>query len=400
MMIRRVFATLFFVGMTTLSGNASVLAQGVYPTPQSTIGLGAGVAGQLPSSSNPVLWKQYQALQSGTPISGCQSCGGKGGSGLYNRCGCNTELFPWITGPGSCDQWCVGPKWDVEANGLILFRGDADWNRVIGLVGGSTSHVDQFDAGVGGRVFVTGYNESGFGMQVGWEGVDSWDATLAFDPVGTETRTFRYESRLNSLEVNFLPQVPYTWKLFTGFRFVELAEGFSDARVNDKPIPLPVAVPAAPVAVVDTTVSRLLKNQLIGFQIGGRRDAWNWGKRLTIETFLNAGVYYNRFRRDDVVQTDTTIITGDDIDTPDDEFSMSTSTVRTSVRTKPSDIAFLGEAGISSIWKINQCVALRSGYQVMAIDGVGGGLDAYFASGLNSNSLLYHGLQFGIEYRR
>ena len=246
----------------------------------------------------------------------------------------------------------------------------------------------------------TGYNDCGYGMQVGWEGVDSWEATLGFDPVGTETRTFTYTSSLNSVEINFLPLVPYKWRLFTGFRYVELSEDFADARINDKPIPPPAVVPAAPVAVVDTTVSRLLKNQLIGFQLGARRDNWNCGNKLYIETFANAGIYCNRFRREDVVQTDTTIITGDDLTTEEDEFSITSNTVKTTVRTNPTDVAILGEAGISGVWKINHCVALRSGYQIMAIDGVGNALQAYFASGLNSDTVVYHGLQFGVEYRR
>ncbi len=352
-----------------------------------------------PITTNKVLWQQYQSLQAGLSPSGCQSCGATGDS-PYNRCGCNSELFPWNDGPGNCDQWCVGPKWEVQANGLFLFREDADLDRVIASIGGTTSLVDQFDHGIGGRVFVTGYNRSGFGLQVGWEGVDSWTSEIGFDPVGTETRTIGYESRLNSIEINFLPHVPYTWKLFSGFRYVELGENFDDARINDKPIPAPIAVPAAPLAVIDTTLSRRLKNRLIGFQVGGRRDAWHVGSRLTFESFVNAGVYSNYFRRDDVTQVDTTIITGDDIDTPENEFLQTTSTVRTTVRTSPTDISLLGEAGLNSVLKINECVALRAGYQVLAISGVGQALDAYFAPGLDGSTLVYHGLQFGIEYRR
>jgi len=353
-----------------------------------------------PRTTNKVLWQQYQALQAGTPLGSCQSCGGRGNS-PHNRCGCNSEIFPWNDGPGNCDSWCVGPKWEVQADGLMLFRKDADLARVIATIGGTTSLVDQFDHGIGGRLFVTGYNDSGFGLQVGWQGVDTWSSNVTFDPVGTETRTIGYESQLNSIEINFLPQVPYAWKLFTGFRYVELGEDFSDAQINDKPIPAPIAVPALPVAVIDTTLSHQLKNRLIGFQVGGRRDTWHFGERLTFESFINAGVYSNFFRRDEVLRTDTTTITGDDIDTPADEFSQTVSTVITPpVRTSPTDIAFLTEAGINSVLKINQCVAVRAGYQILVIDGVGQGLDAYFSPGLNGNTLVYHGLQFGVEYRR
>ena len=400
MMMRLNLATLLSCSWMLAFGAITVPAQDIpeYVAEPTVLGEEA-LPEKMPSATNKVLWQQYQSLQAGTPLGGCQSCGGSGGS-PYNRCGCNSEIFPWNDGPGNCDGWCVGPKWEVQASGLFFFREDADLDSVIAAIGGTTSLVDQFDHGVGGRVFVTGYNNSGFGLQVGWEGVDNWTAGINFDPVGTETRTIDYESRLNSVEINFLPQVPYAWKLFSGFRYVELGEVFDDARINDKPIPAPIAVPAAPVAVVDTIISRQLKNRLIGFQVGARRDAWQLGSRLTFESFANVGVYSNHFRRDDITQIDTTIITGDDIDTPDNEFSQATSTVRTTVRSSPTDIAFLGEAGINSVLKISQCVALRAGYQVLVVDGVGQGIDAFFAPGLNSSTLVYHGLQFGVEYRR
>ena len=400
-MLRRILVC-WLIGAGMLLPGAALLAQDSYPAVQPMVeGMVPGevLPNQMPASSNPVLWQQFQALQTGAPPSGCQTCGA-GARNSYDRCGCNDDLFPWIGGPGDCDQWCVGPKWEVQADGLMLFREDSDLDQIIASIGGTQSFVDQFDHGIGGRVFATGYNDSGFGMQVGWQGVNQWNANVTFDPVGTETRTVSLNSRLNSVEVNFLPDVPFMWKLYTGFRYIELADNLVDARINDKPIPAPIAVPAAPVAVIDTTVSHLLKNQLIGYQFGVRRDAWNWGQRITIGTFANAGVYCNKFRRDDVTRTDTTIITGDDIDTPDDEFSQTTTSVSTNVRTSPTDIAFAGEAGIVGTLKINQCVAVRSGYQVLVVDGVGQALDAFFTPGLNGDTLLYHGLQFGVEYRR
>jgi len=34
------------------------------------------------------------------------------------------------------------------------------------------------------------------------------------------------------------------------------------------------------------------------------------------------------------------------------------------------------------------------------VDGVGGGLDAFFTPRLPRDTLVFHGLQFGLEYRR
>lgn len=403
-MCRKSFLLLIGVLLLT-QASPRLAAEDVYqsqvPTMESLVVDDSATSAQMPSSANPVLRQQYQALQTGVvPGSSSVSCGKCGGQYPYDRCGCNEELFPWIGGPGNCDQWCVGPKWEVQAGGLMLFRDDAELASVIGFIGGTTSLVDQFDHGIGGRLFVTGYNDSGFGLQIGWEGVNQWTANATFDPVGSETRTVALSSRLNSVEINFLPNVPYMWKVFSGFRYVELVDDLVDSRINDKPIPAPADPPAANSFVTDTTVSHLLKNQLIGFQLGARRDAWHWGERLTIASFANAGVYCNKFRRDDVTRTDTTIITGDDLSTTDNEFSQTTTSVSNRVRTSPTDVAFLGEAGITGTWKINECVALHSGYQIMALDGVGQALDAFFTSGLNADTVVYHGLQFGFEYRR
>ncbi len=56
--------------------------------------------------------------------------------------------------------------------------------------------------------------------------------------------------------------------------------------------------------------------------------------------------------------------------------------------------------GITGVVRLNQCVALRSGYQLMLVDGMGQGLNAFFAPDFTRSTVLYHGLQFGIEYRR
>jgi len=143
-----------------------------------------------------------------------------------------------------------------------------------------------------------------------------------------------------------------------------------------------------------------LNNRLVGFQIGGRRDTWSWGNRISFQSFINGGVYSNQFRHDDVSRTSTTVITGDDINTAGNEFSQTTTSVETRNRFNLAEVAFVGEAGITSTLRISECVALRGGYQVLVIDGVGQGLDAYLSPGLSADTLVYHGLQFGLEYRR
>jgi len=148
-------------------------------------------------------------------------------------------------------------------------------------------------------------------------------------------------------------------------------------------------------------LNRLLENRLFGLQLGGRRDAWQFGERLTLQTYANAGLYINRFRRDDINLTITTTLTGDDTATTDiTELTESSSSLSTTTRTDYNDFAFVGEAGLAAAWRLNHCTAVRLGYQILALDGVGTGLQASFVPGLSTETILFHGLQFGLEYRR
>ncbi len=65
-----------------------------------------------------------------------------------------------------------------------------------------------------------------------------------------------------------------------------------------------------------------------------------------------------------------------------------------------SDITFIGEVGITGVFRFNQCLALRGGYQALVMDGVGEGIDAYLQPGLNGSTVLYYGARFGLEYQR
>jgi hypothetical protein len=332
--------------------------------------------------------------------SGASSGAVCGGGCYHDRCGCNPQLFPWIRGPGVNDQWCVGPHLAVEVEGLILRRDDADLARVIGAVGLGADLVDQFDYAAGARIGVTGYNDAGFGMQVVYEGVNDFDATATFPQAGSN-RSFTYQSNLNSIEVNFLSRDSNVWKLFGGFRYVEVDEDFNDFTTVDKPLPAPADPPAAGVAFVDFGDSYLIENRLFGFQLGAFRDGWQLNQWLSVESFCNGGIYMNDFKREEVARQVTTVVNGDDLATPNvNEFSQDVTSVDTIVRRDFSNLAFVGEVGVAAVLRINRSTALRSGYQVLVVDGVGEGLDAFFVSGFNRSTLLYHGLQIGLEYRR
>jgi hypothetical protein len=288
----------------------------------------------------------------------CSSCNGGASNGLsYNRCGCTRQVFPWIRGPGNCDNWCVGPHWNVELDGMFIHRDNADWSRVVNNVGLTPDLLDQFQFGPGVRLFATGYNYNDYGVQVGYEGVNDFHATALFT-----NRSIQYESALNSVEANIIRKTPTPLKVFAGARIVDIREDYTDLNT------------------VSTDSNRFqVENLLMGFQIGAFRDAWQLNRWLTFEPYGNAGAYYNNFKRENIVFTSGTT---------------------TAVQRDFSEIAFLGEAGLNAIVRLNRCCALRAGYQAMVFSGVGEGLDAAFAQGLDPTTVLYHGVRFGVEYSR
>jgi hypothetical protein len=294
----------------------------------------------------------------------CSSCNGAGGGlgGFYNRCGCETPLFPYFTGPGNCDNWCVGPHWNVEVDGMFVHREDAEWGAA-GITPAGV--VDQFDYGPGVRLFATGYNYSNYGVQIGYEGVNDFHST-AF----TAADSITYESNLNSLEVNLLRRTRVPLKVFAGARYVEIDEGY-DATVTT----------VGP--TFGNTDGTFIENRLMGFQIGALRDAWQLNRWITIEPYGNVGAYFNDFKRENI---DVAFTTG----------------AYTVGKQEFSEIAYLGEAGVTSVLRINACLALRGGYQVMAFHGVANALETSLLAngGFDPDTLIYHGARFGIEYQR
>lgn len=348
-------------------------------------------------------FEEFDEFRSASPVSECLDCNGRAGAVSrypYDRCGCNLGKFPWIRGTGNCDDWCVGPHWQVQVGGLILNRDSVDWAPVIAAVGSAPNLVDPFDEAPGARIAVTGYNDRGYGMQVVYEGANDFTAATLF-PLAGATRAIDYESRLNSVEINLLPRVEGRWSLLGGFRYVELGENFIDFTTVDKVIPTPADPPAAPGAFVDLGTDYLIKNRLMGFQVGAFRDAWTINRWLSLEGFANAGVYLNDIRREQIDRNVTTVIYGDDLATPDvDEFVQDVTTVNTIETRSFSEAAFVGEAGLTAVLRPHPCFSVRSGYQILAMDGVAQGVDAFFEPGVSLDTVVFHGLQVGFEYRR
>ena len=322
------------------------------------------------------------------------SCGGY----PYNRCGCSSQLFPWFAGPGACDDWCVGPHWEVALDGLILFRDTIDWGVITPGVGFVPTLADDFDNAPGARVFVTGYNEQPFGLQIGYEGANDFHANALFDSVGA-TRAISYESRINSIEMNFVRRTNVPWRPFLGHASSSWTRISSTSRPSTSPCrrPLPTHFrrPSSTRAVrcwwtIVSSACRAARSATYGAGTAGSRSSRS----------AMRGVYLNDFRRREINRTVTTVVTADDSDTSTDEFTTTVNEVQTVTTQEFSELAFVAEAGVTGVLRLSRCVALRGGYQAMYVNGIGTGIDGFLAQGLNSESLLYHGGHFGVEYVR
>jgi hypothetical protein len=224
--------------------------------------------------------------------------------------------------------------------------------------------VEQFYFEPGARGYVTGRGILGYDLQLGYIGVDSWRAYADFDLGGGVNRNVEYRSTFHSGELNIFPKIDNLWRIFTGVRYFELGEDF---WVRDTP--------------TDIETSAHVENKMVGFQVGLRRELWYFTEWAYVEFLLNGGIYHNdvkRFNRSGTVSGGTSV---------------------DAIR-EYSEIAFVGESALTVVARLNNCVAVRGGYQGLFLDGVTTAQDAFFFGATRTGSLVYHGAHVGIEYRR
>jgi hypothetical protein len=376
--------------------------------------------------------------------------------------GCNGS--PFRTGPGFCDTWEVGCRWDVAVDGIVMRREDADLAalearmRAMDPTGrppaappddptgtvGLVPALEQFDYGVGGRVWMTSkLPKSLWQMHFGYEGVEEWDASIVFPKLSVniddlvppggnlpngpidaafEQRRLHYRSSLHAAELNFVRECGGVVRPYCGVRYIKFDDEINDFFDQQVAPPLPTQVPAVgvpplfppvgPVITTDRVNLFDIENNLIGFQIGARHDLWRPTRRLAIEGFVNTGVYYNRIKYTNIMGVFTTQEYGDNVNTPLAGLPGEDSTenlvesrldfsdvVNNDVR-EYDEISYVTEASISGVCRINKCWALKAGYQAMFISNVHLAEDAYLGNDLEARSLFFHGWHAGVEHRR
>jgi hypothetical protein len=229
----------------------------------------------------------------------------------------------------------------------------------------------------------------------GYEGIEEWNAAIVypeeppFPPFGTPTtqRSLFYRSGLHSGEINILRMCNPALRPYCGVRYVKF-----DDEIWDQSLQELSAIPPVDALERDTLNAIDIENNLIGFQGGVKYDIWNWGRRFSLQGFANSGVYYNKAKYSNQLEEF-------EVDYNADGTSTSTSNSSLTI-VERSTVAYVGEASLTAVCRLNRCWACRAGYQVLFMDGVSLASDAYLNTGVDDRSLIFHGWHAGLECRR
>jgi hypothetical protein len=408
----------------TTSEHGLVTPPSPMPGTEGMIGVTPESAGLMPLSPNGYCDSNGNILFEGGRLdAGRTTDGGRPDDWSW---GCGGS--PYRNGPGYCDNWKVGCRWETYVDGMVLFREDAnlqalrafsDGGANLQLIDGAVPTVfDNFEQAVGGRVSFTGYMPrwSNYNVHAAYQGAEAWDASIVYPKVDYddtptvvgdvdtgefEQRSLFYRSNLHSAELNIVRTCHPVWRPYCGVRFVKFDEQIYDYNNQETPPPLP-ATTSLTGTEVDTKNIMDIDNNMIGFQLGVKRDLWRIGRMFSLQGYANAGVYHNHIKRTNLMTMETLVLVGDDSDATGDQTGVISSLVENRDATELNEISYLAEASITGICRLNRCCAMRAGYQIMWINNVHLAEDEYLmpvGEDLN-RGLVFQGWHAGVEYRR
>ena len=290
-----------------------------------------------------------------------------------------------------CD--CCCPSWTGRVGYVHLWRERtgsdfAVWEGAVTPIPLYTADRFDFDAASGLEVSIFRDNGCGQGWEVRYFGLEDFVASettafgvtsrLATNPdtslnFTTATLNFRQESELQSFQL-LRAECCGGVRLSYGFRYVDLDETLTITRQAD-----------------GDNYQFQAHNRLYGFETGLDSILWDNGCRLKLQGSARAGLYYN-----DVEASASSTFAG-----------------ARSGQAASDEAAFIGELGLNAGYDVNCQLSLRAGYQLLFVDGVALAADQVPNSGglgnanpnpvpvnIDSSSLLYHGFNIGLEYRR
>ncbi len=336
---------------------------------------------------------------------------------------------PYRTGPGFCDNWKVGCRWESTFEGSVLVRPRTSLSALnaatsFDLAGAPLAGaaavpdvIDNFDIATGGRISFVGYMPrwNNYNVQAAYEGWNDWDASIVYPkftpesaplagvvgPAGSfEQRTVYYRSTLNSAELNIVRLCHPVWRPYFGVRYVRFDDQIRDTINQEIPNPPLPSTPSTTTFATDMSNLFELENQMIGFQVGVRRDIWRLGRWFSVEGYADTGVYHNLVKRTHLMQTSTLeLVSENPATTALENGSVGTSTTNNDV-SNLNEISYLSEASLSVVCRLNRCCALTGGYQALWIQNLHLADDEFVNNDSLTRGLFFQGWHAGFEYRR
>jgi hypothetical protein len=202
-------------------------------------------------------------------------------------------------------------------------------------------------------------------------------ASPSVAPIGG-TGELGYDSRVFSTELNFRRQLLPRVQWLAGFRWIELRE---DLNANF----------LLPAVSVNSALGVHTQNDLYGGQLGLDVALWDRGGPFRLEGLIKSGIYGNA-----ITSTTLNVVT-DSVNPPSSR----------GIYSRSSQVAYIGELALTSVYRFSDALSLRLGYQLLWIEGVATASDQPQA--LNFDTLqgidttghaFYHGATVGLEFRR
>ena len=260
-----------------------------------------------------------------------------------------------------CDDDDCGPKWTVGGGAMVLHRSSAR-NYVIGNGPIETGDIDHLGWAAGPRVDVTRHFER-WDVELLYWSVQGWgqEVTTHASIRPPMTEMAGYASGLHNVEFNFNRKLDAVTLIF-GTRYMELSEKLHDEERG---------LLFTPYEEFRTV------NYLLGVQVGAEADIW-CRDRVKVSGFTKVGLFSNHLREWHEIGIGPISYTADNT---------------------RSETGFVTEFGLTGTVQLTKGLSAYAGYEVMWLDGVVLAPDELRIQEARTNTPLYHGTSFGLEFR-
>jgi hypothetical protein len=243
------------------------------------------------------------------------------------------------------------PSWTARVGAVYLHRARPDDQALIvptagpGLIASGGDFDLDWEAAP--DVSLIHRTEDGNFWEMRYFGFLDWDSSTvgygavgnvrigSFSNFGATNLTGDYGTKMHNFEINVRNPRSDRFTLIGGFRYIELTDTLN----------YDITFPA-----FTANYNWHEDNQLYGAQIGGDFDLWRLNEMVTVNAIFKGGVFGNHMNNDFTLRPST----GGVFDNGGEN----------------NDVALVGEIGVTGAIQFTDHIALRSGYQMMWLDGL------------------------------